>query len=34
METENLDREQGQAFIDTSGFEHIIQTDTVKPRNL
>ncbi|WP_025683109.1 GNAT family N-acetyltransferase [Paenibacillus maysiensis] len=33
-ETENLDREQGEAFIDTSGFEQIIQTDTVKPRNL
>ncbi len=26
-ETENLDREKGEAFIDASGFEQIIQTD-------
>ncbi|WP_426980093.1 N-acetyltransferase family protein [Bacillus pseudomycoides] len=33
-ETENLDREKGEAFIGTSGFEHIIKDDTDKPRNL
>ena len=33
-ETENMDRESGEAFIDASGFEHIVQTDTEKPRNL
>ncbi|EEL50530.1 MULTISPECIES: GNAT family N-acetyltransferase [Bacillus cereus group] len=33
-ETENLDREQGEGFIDTLGFERIIQEDTEKPRNL
>lgn len=33
-ETENLDREQGEAFIDTLGFKRIIQEDTEKPRNL
>nr|WP_233902276.1 hypothetical protein [Paenibacillus jamilae] len=33
-ETENLDREQGEAFIDTSRFKQIIQMDAVKPRNL
>jgi RimJ/RimL family protein N-acetyltransferase len=33
-ETENLDREKGEAFIDISGFEQIIKTDTEKPRNL
>lgn len=33
-ETENLDREQGEAFIDTPGFEQIIKTDTENPRNL
>lgn len=33
-ETENLDREKGEAFIDVSGFEQIIKTDTEKPRNL
>lgn len=27
-ETENLDREQGEAFIDPAGFEKIIQTDS------
>lgn len=33
-ETENMDRERGEAFIDIPGFEQIIWTDTVKPRNL
>ncbi|MBO1625592.1 GNAT family N-acetyltransferase [Bacillus arachidis] len=33
-ETENLDREKGEGFIDTKGFEEIIQTDTESPRNL
>ncbi len=33
-ETENLDREKGEAFIDIPGFEQIIQTDTANPRNL
>lgn len=33
-ETENLDREQGEGFIDTKGFEEIIQTDAESPRNL
>lgn len=33
-ETENLDRERGEAFIDAQGFEKIIQTDTERPRNL
>ncbi len=33
-ETENLDRERGEAFIDVTGFEQIITTDTVSPRNL
>ena len=33
-ETENLDREKGEAFINASGFEQIILTDTEKPRNL
>ncbi|QED46114.1 GNAT family N-acetyltransferase [Cytobacillus dafuensis] len=33
-ETENLDREQGEAFIDVPGFEHIIKTDTESKRNL
>lgn len=33
-ETENLDREKGEAFIDTPGFEQIIKTDTENPRNL
>ncbi|MDR7313844.1 GNAT family N-acetyltransferase [Brevibacillus nitrificans] len=33
-ETENLDREPGEAFIDTSGFEQIIQMDAQLPRNL
>jgi RimJ/RimL family protein N-acetyltransferase len=33
-ETENLDRERGEAFIDIPGFEQIIKTDTENPRNL
>jgi RimJ/RimL family protein N-acetyltransferase len=33
-ETENMDREKGEAFIDTPGFEQIIKTDTEHPRNL
>lgn len=33
-ETENLDRERGEGFIDEPGFENIIHTDTVSPRNL
>jgi ribosomal protein S18 acetylase RimI-like enzyme len=33
-ETENLDRQPGEAFIDVPGFERLIQTDTEKPCNL
>ncbi|KEO76809.1 GNAT family N-acetyltransferase [Paenibacillus sp. FSL M8-0228] len=33
-ETENLDREKGEAFISTSGFEQLIETDTENNRNL
>lgn len=33
-ETENMDRERGEAFIDTAGFAGIIKNDTVQPRNL
>jgi len=33
-ETENFDREQGEAFIDTKGFEQIIKVDTESSRNL
>ena len=33
-ETENMDREKGEAFIDQAGFERIIETDTKHPRNL
>ncbi|WP_379967494.1 GNAT family N-acetyltransferase [Ectobacillus sp. sgz5001026] len=33
-ETENLDREKGEAFIDISEFEQIIKTDTENARNL
>ncbi|GEC88360.1 MULTISPECIES: GNAT family N-acetyltransferase [Brevibacillus] len=33
-ETENLDRERGEAFIDVQGFEQIINTDAESPRNL
>lgn len=33
-ETENLNREKGEAFIDVTGFEQIIKTDTERKRNL
>ncbi|WP_163102665.1 GNAT family N-acetyltransferase [Peribacillus alkalitolerans] len=33
-ETENLDREKGEAFIDIPGFEQIIKTDTESTRNI
>ncbi|WP_103110644.1 GNAT family N-acetyltransferase [Brevibacillus reuszeri] len=33
-ETENMDREPGEAFIDVPGFEQIILMDTESPRNL
>ncbi|MDN9008391.1 GNAT family N-acetyltransferase [Brevibacillus laterosporus] len=33
-ETENLDREKGEAFIDPFGFEQLIKADTEKERNL
>ncbi|PEB49123.1 GNAT family N-acetyltransferase [Bacillus pseudomycoides] len=33
-ETENLDREKGEGFIDTAGFKEIIKTDTESPKNL
>jgi ribosomal protein S18 acetylase RimI-like enzyme len=33
-ETENFDREQGEGFIDSKGFEAIIKEDTECPRNL
>ncbi|WP_026575493.1 GNAT family N-acetyltransferase [Bacillus sp. UNC438CL73TsuS30] len=33
-ETENMDREKGEAFIDQAGFEKIIETDTIHPKNL
>lgn len=33
-ETENLDRERGEAFIDVSGFEQLIHSDAISPRNL
>ncbi|WP_459502919.1 N-acetyltransferase family protein [Bacillus sp. C1] len=33
-ETENMDREPGEAFIDVSGFEEMIKTDTESARNL
>ncbi|MFC5530171.1 GNAT family N-acetyltransferase [Cohnella yongneupensis] len=33
-ETENMDRERGEAFIDQSGFEDIIKADNEHPRNL
>jgi RimJ/RimL family protein N-acetyltransferase len=33
-ETENMDREKGEAYIDTAGFRGIIHLDTEKPRNL
>jgi RimJ/RimL family protein N-acetyltransferase len=33
-ETENFDREQGEAFIDESGFKEIIKADTESPNSL
>ena len=33
-ETENMDREKGEAFIDTPRFKQIIKTDTESLRNL
>ncbi len=33
-ETENLDREKGEAFIDIQGFEQLIQADTENKKNL
>lgn len=33
-ETENLDREVGENLINEPGFENLIHTDTVSPRNL
>jgi ribosomal protein S18 acetylase RimI-like enzyme len=33
-ETENMDREKGEAFIDVPGFKRVIHTDTVSSRNL
>lgn len=33
-ETENMDREQGEGFIDPAGFEEIIRLDTERKRNL
>ncbi|MFS0873795.1 N-acetyltransferase family protein [Paenibacillus xylanilyticus] len=33
-ETENMDREQGEAFIGAAGFREIIRLDTEKDRNL
>lgn len=33
-ETENLDREKGEAFIDALGFKQIIKEDTENPRNI
>jgi RimJ/RimL family protein N-acetyltransferase len=33
-ETENLDREQGEAYIDEAGFIQLIKEDTEKARNL
>ncbi len=33
-ETENLDRERGEAYIDESGFKQIIKEDTASTHNL
>lgn len=33
-ETENLDRESGEAFIDEAGFKQLIETDTTESKNL
>lgn len=33
-ETEYMDREQGEAYLDAPGFERIIRDDSERPRNL
>jgi ribosomal protein S18 acetylase RimI-like enzyme len=33
-ETENMDREQGEAYIDESGFKQVIKEDTERANNL
>lgn len=33
-ETENMDREQGETYIDEAGFKQIIKEDTASSRNL
>ena len=33
-ESQNLDREKGEAYIDTVGFENLIKTDTENKKNL
>ncbi|MGE7118847.1 N-acetyltransferase family protein [Peribacillus sp. NPDC046944] len=33
-ETENMDREQGEAYIDEGGFKQLIKSDTESPHNL
>lgn len=33
-ETQNLDREKGEEYIDTPGFENLIKTDSENERNL
>ncbi|MBE7103697.1 GNAT family N-acetyltransferase [Bacillus cereus] len=33
-ETENMDREEGEGFIDTNGFQQVIKTDSEKTRNI
>jgi ribosomal protein S18 acetylase RimI-like enzyme len=33
-ETENLDREKGEGFIDEAGFRHLIMEDSNNPKNL
>ncbi|MFJ8067103.1 GNAT family N-acetyltransferase [Psychrobacillus sp. NPDC096426] len=33
-ETQNLDRERGEAYIDTQGFEELIKADTENKNNL
>ncbi len=33
-ETENMDREAGEGFIDTKGFQEIIKTDSEEMKNL
>ncbi|MEK4486285.1 GNAT family N-acetyltransferase [Psychrobacillus sp. FSL H8-0484] len=33
-ETENLDREKGEGYLDTPGFEKLIKTDTENKKNL